>query len=389
MNRRFTLDGSDGLEARLEELCRRAAEGVRTVTPERELQALVLGGGYGRGEGGVLRNGTTEEPYNDLDFYVFRRGPRRWWSGQEAALERLGEHLSDGAGLHVEFKLDALETFRRRPVSMFSYDLVSGHRIVLGDEGVFAGCNAHSNAQAIPLSEAARLLLNRCSGLLLAAEKLRNEAPSEADLDFANRNISKARLALGDAVLAARGLYHWSSRYRATLLSALPGSAAMPWLEEVRQHHAAGLEFKLHPSRPRKAPGETTDAVTSRLAADHRAVSDVALGVWLWLENQRLGRRFTSVSDYVLDSARKGSETSAGRSFLLTLRALGLRAAWNEFAWRYPRERLLNTLPLLLWERQRLSEPRVLRHLRRQLRPRSDAWPEQLAAYERLRRRFG
>ena len=33
-----------------------------------------------------------------------------------------------GAGLHVEFKIDSLERFRHGPITMFSYDLVSGHK---------------------------------------------------------------------------------------------------------------------------------------------------------------------------------------------------------------------------------------------------------------------
>src|SRR5206468_3070993 len=73
---RFTLDGSDSLEARLRALCARVSEGAQKIFPPGSLEALVLGGGYGRGEGGVLRTPSGHEPYNDIEFYLFARGPR-------------------------------------------------------------------------------------------------------------------------------------------------------------------------------------------------------------------------------------------------------------------------------------------------------------------------
>src|SRR5438105_13305058 len=74
--KRFTLDGSDELEALLRQLCTHISERVARLVPEGKLEALVLGGGYGRGEGGVLTTDAGERPYNDLEFYIFLRGER-------------------------------------------------------------------------------------------------------------------------------------------------------------------------------------------------------------------------------------------------------------------------------------------------------------------------
>src|SRR6476660_7221197 len=76
-NARFTIDGSDRLEALLDRLCSDIADQICDLVPPKHLQAIVLGGGYGRGEGGVLRvaNG-ADEPYNDIEFYVFIHGNR-------------------------------------------------------------------------------------------------------------------------------------------------------------------------------------------------------------------------------------------------------------------------------------------------------------------------
>src|SRR3954469_11158903 len=104
--RRFTLDGSQQIEAEAGRLCQRVLDCVKTLIPSQTFQALVLGGGYGRGQGGVFNSGNGERLYNDIEFYVFLRGNRLWNERiYRPTLERLGERLSKEAGLHVEFKI--------------------------------------------------------------------------------------------------------------------------------------------------------------------------------------------------------------------------------------------------------------------------------------------
>src|SRR5439155_190335 len=98
---RFTIDGGDKLEEQLSALCRCVCDGVRAIVPGRTLEAIVLGGGYGRGEGGVLLTSEGDKPYNDIEFYLFIKGSalmnqRRYGEG----LNRLADDLSGDAGLH-------------------------------------------------------------------------------------------------------------------------------------------------------------------------------------------------------------------------------------------------------------------------------------------------
>ena len=71
---RFTIDGDPSLERHLDQVCNRVTDEVRACIPGRSLEGLLLGGGYGRGEGGVLKTASGDRPYNDLEFYVFVRG---------------------------------------------------------------------------------------------------------------------------------------------------------------------------------------------------------------------------------------------------------------------------------------------------------------------------
>jgi hypothetical protein len=374
---RFTLDGSEELERRLAELCGRIRLGVADLIPAEKLDALVLGGGYGRGEGGVLRTPTGDAPYNDLEFYVFVKGnsllnERRY----RLPLDRLGGCLSADAGLHVEFKLDSISKLRRAPVSIFSYDLVSGHRLVCGDRDVFRQCERHSIASQIERSEGARLLLNRCSGLLLAKELLQKPSLTLEECDFIGRNLAKAELALGDALLAVKGKYHWSCVERERLLRVLHNFAGAPFSERVLGHHASGARFKLHPLRVVKSPQE--------FALQHRQLTDLALEVWLWIENFRLQTNFTTIEEYALSPLAKCSGSNSWRNILLNLRTFGAAATLDKYSPRYPRERLLNALPLLLARDEATAERKTRSHLQRQLHTQADDWQGLVCAYKQV-----
>lgn len=377
---RFTLDGDDALEAHLAQTCRRVRAGVQKVVPRHVLEAVLLGGGYGRGEGGVLRSESGDQPYNDLEFYVLLRGHpvlNDW--RYRAALEHLAHELTPQAGIEVEFKILSLGRLRRDPVSMFSYDLVRGHRWVIGHESMLEGCAHHLRAADIPLAEATRLLMNRCSGLLFARERLVRANFSLDDADFIGRNLAKARLALGDALLAAMQRYHGSARERQRRLAALGSVPDFPWIESVRAEHKLGLDFKLHPRR--------TIAPPAGLMAEWREVTALAGKLWLWLEGKRLGRPFRAVVDYAADPADKCPEMPAWRSCLVNVRQFRGRAFGRGLT-RYPRERMLRALALLLWEPAALRDAELRGLLQRDLQTQAASWPECVTAYTRLWERF-
>jgi hypothetical protein len=381
MNLRFTLDGSDALELQLGRTCARLCVGVQSIIPEDRLEGIVLGGGYGRGEGGVLRSDTGDLPYNDLEFYVFVRGPR--FLNERRYCARLG-HLAEDLsppGLHAEFKIDSLEKLRQSPVSMFSYDLVAGHKIFLGNDSLFAGCQHHLNPSGIPLGEATRLLFNRCGGLLLAKGLFRTRHLSESEADFIGRNLAKAQLALGDAVLTAFGQYHWSCSRRHELLRQLALPEPPGWLDTVRAHHSRGVEFKLHPRRINQG----VDA----FKAQHEELAQLASQLWLWLESRRLSYAFTSPREYAFSRVEKCPETSGWRNYLLNLKTFGFRAGLDPCCCRYPRERLFNALTLLLWNGELTKEPAVKRHVQRQLHSDASDWPGLVAAFRQVWPSYG
>jgi len=375
-DRRFTLDGSSGLERRLRELCCRTRQAILQLVPPGKLKALVLGGGYGRGHGGVLRTDLGDAPYNDLEFYVFLNGHALFNELRyREAFSRLGELLSAEAGLHIEFKLDSLQKLRHSPVSIFSYDLVSGHRTLYGDETLFHGCLHHLDSRRIVPGESTRLLLNRGSGLLLVEELLLKNSLASEESDFIGRNLAKAKLAIGDALLAAEGKYHWDCRQRVSALQELSQRATWPMARQVLEDHSEGVRFKLHPIR---ATGSLAEFVE-----EHRRLTKLTLDVWLWLENHRLSTTFSTLKEYAFNSVAK-CDGSWWRNLLLNIRLFGVGATLDRYGPRYPRERLFNVLPLLLGGARSLSDTDTRRHVQNQLRTGASDWCGFVAAYKQV-----
>jgi hypothetical protein len=379
VRRRFTLDGDDALERHLERTCARIVSGVRGLVPPRKLQAVLLGGGYGRGEGGVLRGAAGDRPYNDLELYVAIKGNRHLNDARfRGRLEVLGEILTHLADAEVELKITSLAEIEARPVSMFSYDLAAGHRLLWsrGPGSRPPDWGLHLNPENIPQAEATRLLMNRCTGLLFARALLNEGRFTPGAADYVRRNVAKAQLACGDAILAAHGRYHWSCRERHRRLEELARGRRSAWLDAALRHHAAGVEFKLHPSSD-AAPREALDAV-------HGEITAFALKCWLWLEARRLGRTFPSARAYAEDACDKCPGSSPVLNVLLNLRAYGFGIRATPDPRRHPRQRILHALTLLLWEPQANADPGLQARIRTELNLRQQA-PDQWAnAYRAL-----
>ena len=373
---RFTIDGSPELESHLLGLCQLARDSVMAEIPDPLLEGMLLAGGYGRGEGGVLQTPEGERPYNDLEFYVFLKGVH--WLNQrkyQPLLHHAAEKLSANCGIEIELRVLSFRKLRRSAPSTFYYDLALGHRWIIGQEHLLRGCEHHRNARAIPLAEAARMLMNRCSGLLFAKERLQNSTFTVVDSDFVGRNIEKAKLALGDVVLTASGEYHWSCLERNRRLQ--KAKLDVPWLDEVRHHHRQGMEFKLHPKQSRLSPAE--------LGAELEEMADLGLKVWLWLESKRLACSFSGPREYALDPVNKCPETSRWRNALVNFRAGDWRL---DRLFRYPRVGVLNCLPLLLWCWQDPPERAVMEFLQRELRTKESAFGPLVRVYRELWSQF-
>ena len=331
----YFLGDEPALAATLDEFLFRIGRDLAAQTFDRGVAALVLGGGYGRGEGGVFRNSESGQAglYNDLEFYVFV-SDRRVAPELDAWCHRWERQGTAELGIDVEFKRLPADVFQSAASSMFYFDLLQGHRLVRGNGELLANAPGRlRDPTQIPLSEPARLLFNRGSGLLFARWKLA-EQPDDAD-GFVERNHAKMRLALADAVLSAAGRHDGSCLERQRRITdetfAVPGG-----FDRLRRWHEAGVRFKLEPRH--RHPG------AAALEAENCELTEAWLTTFLWIESRRLGAAISTDGEYLRSSSRLFPETPRGRNILLHVRDQVRRGSalpgWTD----YPRAALQRTL---------------------------------------------
>ncbi len=362
-----------GLTARLDEFLAGLGARLGAAPFAHGVKALLLAGGYGRGEGGVFRSSPTGEAqlYNDLEFYLLLADPAV--AAAAAAWCAVEAHAGDEAlGIEVEFKVLPVGELAGAAPSMFYYDLVAAHRLVWGDAALVRGLPDRLRDPAlIPAHEATRLLFNRGSGLFYSRCALAAEADPRVTNGFVERNHAKVRLALADAVLALNGRYHFSCRERARRLSENLPHTPPDWAQLVRWH-AAGVEFKLRPRH--------TDLTRAALEASQAEFAAVWRRTFLWLETRRLGQEWPTARAYATAPSRLFPQVPAWRGLLLhardRLRRGGALPGWCD----YPRAALQRALVLLV-ETDATAADRA--RAARLLGANETGWPALEAAYVR------
>ena len=201
---------------------------------------VCLGGSYGRGDGGVRQDQENGILYNDLDFFVFAREKS---SDADKILKGIAEKYEKELKVDVDFSaVMNINDIKKNAKRLMMQELKRGYHLVCGED-LLAEYLPELPADRIPFSEACRLLVNRGMGLLLAGEKIFNNSD---DTDFIMRNIYKAVLGAGDAMLIAEKMYCWKISDRLDLIekSDMPGIYKTLYCEAV--------EFKRTPHRKKK-----------------------------------------------------------------------------------------------------------------------------------------
>ena len=334
----YARHASAGFNARMHTWLAGLTDDVRTALGE-NLTALLLGGGYGRGEGGVLEVAGEERPYNDLDLILV---VQRRADVPLAKLRALQHKYEPLLGIQVDFSrpLTLRDIRSWRPILMWT-DLLYGHIVLHGPADILTANAPDLRTEQLGMIEATRTLLNRGAGLLWALRILHGCQPAP-DSDFVRRNYFKSVITLGDALLIAHGLYSTLSAGRSERLSALLGKMSQPLSFDLMSLYSDALRFKFWPAQ---FPDQPDEPKLMQLAKQWGEV-------FLYVEGRRAQRVWRNVQMYVECPDYREPEQNTWRNWprnFIRNRELGLLSV------RYPRERLYRDLPVLLG----LCEPPV------------------------------
>ena len=135
-NEHFTAEGDPVVEQAIADMFRRLADDVRRLANADRI-ALYLGGGYGRGEGGVLITQDGRHlPYNDLDFFVFSKclsaTKRKAFDAELAAIAPVYEKA---LGISVDFApVKPIKKLLHERHTLMYQELLHSHRHVCGPD---------------------------------------------------------------------------------------------------------------------------------------------------------------------------------------------------------------------------------------------------------------
>lgn len=233
-------DESAATEAVLERDLARIVAACLELVPDP--QAIVLYGGYGRGEGSWYRDETAAwRPYNDYDLLLVcdERIPK-------ARLAPLRTALAREIGIRwIDISVRSIGELAKSKPSILDYDTKYASRVVHGDSKVLDHI-PEIRADRLPSVEARVLYFTRLYTLVgsLDADGFETTLAGERSRFFRNQ-LAKAVLAVVDVLLLGDGAYDASYRVRVDRVR-----QRYPERSELTELAAWALAEKLRPTAP-------------------------------------------------------------------------------------------------------------------------------------------
>jgi len=217
------------------------------------LHALLLCGGFGRGEGSVVIDKGRVHIVNDYDFTVVLNAKNRFrylklYKKIHAPLEQLAVELAAELDIkQVDLSPKPLRYFtKEKTLKIENYEVKKGHVLTFGAEDP-AQNMPDWQAEDIPLFEGTWLFRNRGAGLLLAALYFQTggEIPGSKKENFIIE-CTKAHLAMGDSALLYKKKYHHHYHKRLGIIDTI-NFFDIPHGEEIKNRYRDALKQKLNP----------------------------------------------------------------------------------------------------------------------------------------------
>lgn len=240
---KFTAKGSSEIERTIEQMVQKLADAFAQELSSIQYTALVMIGGYGRGEGGVVTDAGGERPHNNFDFVLFTKKMND--KDNEQLKQKLVEAINPVVGeIEMAVDLSVLSTTKvqRSDCRIIWYDMRFGHKTILGDAS-FVPSLTHFSLERIPDWDARNLLVNRGTLMIINDLLLEKETLSNAHKKLIVKHMVKAIIGYGDTLLYFLNDYDWSYVAKQQRMRARPD--VDPAFKEIYEE---AMNFRFQPS---------------------------------------------------------------------------------------------------------------------------------------------
>lgn len=239
---RFTVKGTEELENALSLFAEKCAKACRDIFPEKTYRALIMLGGYGRGEGGVEFRDGHAYAHNNIDLLLVTNAMSSRKRAKAAAeLSNAIAPLAQDAHIAVDVSAVNAATIASAPCTVMWYDMRHGHKTLCGDSEFIPSLTHFSRVNILPF-DIIRLMVNRGTLLLINVTTCDYHTDIEPYRRTLIKHIMKAIIGYGDALLFFHDSYHWSYAQKQINMK-----NALQIPDEIRTLYDMAIEFRFSP----------------------------------------------------------------------------------------------------------------------------------------------
>lgn len=207
---RLTVKGSEQFEKSLTSVLDDISKDIKSLISKDLYEAIILIGGYGRGEGGVVVENGVELPHNNFDFVVISKNIN---DSDKDILNTLCKNIFDyhtkKLGIFVEFSIISAAKLMKTDPLVITYDMKYGHKVIAGNSD-FLIKSSNFEVDTIPSWDIRNLIVNRGTLLIINDLILQKENLTLKDEKIVVKHWIKAIIGYGDALLYYLGEYNYS-----------------------------------------------------------------------------------------------------------------------------------------------------------------------------------
>lgn len=207
---KLSVSGSPKFESELSLVLDNIAKEIKESIDRKYYEAVILMGGYGRGEGGVITVDGKEYPHNNFDFVIIsKKISQEIKEILDIEFMQIFKKHTKPINIDVEFSIISSSKLKNHQPMVITYDMKYGHKLIAGDASVLSE-NENFELDTIPAWDIRNLMVNRGTLLIINDLMLEKKELSLNEKKIIIKHLVKAVIGYGDALLYHLGNYHYS-----------------------------------------------------------------------------------------------------------------------------------------------------------------------------------